>query len=348
MALYLDFYGLDRDPFGVTPDPDFLFMTPGHKEALAQLLYAIQERKGFILVTAEVGMGKTTLLEALRRELDSNTAVAYVSNSLLPFPAILEYMLEEFEIEKPGESAAQRLVVLQNFLIERHSAGQNTVLILDEAQNLYPQTLEQIRLLSNFETTKEKILQIVLVGQPELLARLEMPELRQLKQRISIICSIPPMTRSGTRNYIRTRLRMAGARDLGLLTEEAVEQIVDYANGIPRIVNTVCDHCLLIGYADQTRRIDRGIVDQAIAYLEAGARPRVRARSSVAARRARARSRPSTVSPLRWGLLGLSAAVVSGLVATIFFHPDLLPSAVDLSTSYLADLARSVRAMMPR
>ncbi|HEX6030469.1 MAG TPA: AAA family ATPase [Tepidiformaceae bacterium] len=348
MALYLDFYGLDRDPFGVTPDPDFLFMTPGHKEALAQLLYAIQERKGFILVTAEVGMGKTTLLEALRRELDSNTAVAYVSNSLLPFPAILEYMLEEFEIEKPGESAAQRLVVLQNFLIERHSAGQNTVLILDEAQNLYPQTLEQIRLLSNFETTKEKILQIVLVGQPELLARLEMPELRQLKQRISIICSIPPMTRSGTRNYIRTRLRMAGARDLGLLTEEAVEQIVDYANGIPRIVNTVCDHCLLIGYADQTRRIDRGIVDQAIAYLEAGARPRVRARTSVAARRARARSRPSTVSPLRWGLLGMSAAVVSGLVATIFFHPDLLPSAVDLSTSYLADLARSVRAMMPR
>lgn len=348
MALYLDFYGLDRDPFGVTPDPDFLFMTPGHKEALAQLLYAIQERKGFILVTAEVGMGKTTLLEALRRELDSNTAVAYVSNSLLPFPAILEYMLEEFEIEKPGESAAQRLVVLQNFLIERHSAGQNTVLILDEAQNLYPQTLEQIRLLSNFETTKDKILQIVLVGQPELLARLEMPELRQLKQRISIICSIPPMTRAGTRNYIRTRLRMAGARDLGLLTEEAVEQIVEYANGIPRIVNTVCDHCLLIGYADQTRRIDRGIVDQAIAYLEAGARPRVRARSSVVARRARARSRPSTVSPLRWGLLGMSAAVVSGLVATIFFHPDLVPSAVDLSTSYLADLARSVRAMIPR
>ena len=220
MALYLNFYGFDRDPFGVTPDPDFLFMTPGHKEALAQLLYAIQEKKGFILVTAEIGMGKTTLLEALRQELDSNTAVAYVSNSLLPFPAILEYMLEEFKIEKPDESAAQRLVVLQNFLVERHGAGQNTVLILDEAQNLYPQTLEQIRLLSNFETTKEKILQIVLVGQPELLARLEMPELRQLKQRISIMCTIPPMTRSGTRNYIRTRLRMAGARDLGIFTED--------------------------------------------------------------------------------------------------------------------------------
>ena len=348
MAIYLDFYGFDRDPFGVTPDPDFLYMTPGHKEALAQLLYAIQEKKGFILVTAEVGMGKTTLLEALRQELDSNTAVAYVSNSLLPFPAILEYMLEEFEIEKPGESAAQRLVVLQNFLIERHGAGQNTVLILDEAQNLYPQTLEQIRLLSNFETTKEKILQIVLVGQPELLARLEMPELRQLKQRISIMCTIPPMSRSATRNYIRTRLRMAGARDLGIFTEASVEHIVEYAGGIPRIVNTVCDHCLLIGYADQTRRIDRGIVEQAIGYLEAGARPRTRARSSLGARRARARSKPSQISPLRWGLLGVSAAVVTGVAATIFYHPNLVPDAMDLSTTYLADLARSVRDLMSR
>ena len=348
MALYLNFYGFERDPFGVTPDPEFLYLTPGHKEALAQLLYAIQEKKGFILVTAEVGMGKTTLLEALRQELDPNTAVAYVSNSLLPFPAILEYMLEEFEIEKPGESAAQRLVVLQNFLVERHGAGQNTVLILDEAQNLYPQTLEQIRLLSNFETTKEKILQIVLVGQPELLARLEMPELRQLKQRISIMCTIPPMTRSSTRNYIRTRLRMAGARDLGIFTEAAIEHIVEYAGGIPRIVNTVCDHCLLIGYADQTRRIDRGVVDQAIGYLEAGARPRTRARSSLGARRARARSKPSQISPLRWALLGVSAAVVTGVAATIFYHPNLVPDAMDLSTSYLADLTRSVRDLMFR
>ncbi len=348
MALYLNFYGFDRDPFGVTPDPDFLFMTPGHKEALAKLLYAIQEKKGFILVTAEIGMGKTTLLEALRQELDSNPAVAYVSNSLLPFPAILEYMLEEFEIEKPGESAAQRLVVLQNFLVERHGAGQNTVLILDEAQNLYPQTLEQIRLLSNFETTKEKILQIVLVGQPELLARLEMPELRQLKQRISMMCTIPPMTRSGTRSYIRTRLRLAGARDVGIFTDDAIEQIVAYANGIPRIVNTVCDHCLLIGYADQTRRLDRSIVDQAIGYLEVGARPRVRGRSNRGARRARARSKPNPVSPLRWGLLGMSAALVTGVAATVFFHPDLLPNVVDISTSYLADLARSVRTLIPQ
>jgi general secretion pathway protein A len=348
MALYLNFYGLEREPFGVTPDPDFLFMTPGHREALAQLLYAINERKGFILLTAEVGMGKTTLLQALRTELDSTTALAYVSNSMLPFQGILEYMLEEFEIEKPGDSShAQRLVALQNFLLERHRAGQNTVLILDEAQNLYPQTLEQIRLLSNFETTKEKILQIVLVGQPELQARLELPELRQLKQRIGMICAIPPMTPAGTRNYVRTRLRMAGARDAGIFTDEALTRLANYAAGIPRVVNTVCDHCLLIGYADQTRRIDPGIVDQAIGYLDAGVRPRMRQRRAAAPVR-RARGKPAQGSSLRWGLIGTSAALVAGLVAVAMTHPGLLPQALDSSTSYLTDLARTVRDLMTR
>ena len=346
MAIYLDFYGLDREPFGVTPDPDFLFMTPGHREALAQLLYAIHERKGFILLTAEVGMGKTTLLHALRHELDSTTALAYVSNSLLPFQGILEYMLEEFEIEKPGESHAQRLVALQTFLLERHRAGQNTVLILDEAQNLYPQTLEQIRLLSNFETTKEKILQIVLVGQPELQARLELPELRQLKQRIGMLCAIPPMTSAGTRNYVRTRLRMAGVSDAGLFTDDALTRIANFAGGIPRVVNTVCDHCLIIGYADQTRRIDPAIVDQAISYLAAGARPQVRRRRPPASvRRVRART-TSPISPLRWGLIGTSAAIVAGLAVVAIVHPALLPQAFDTSTSYLTDLARTVRDLM--
>ena len=364
MAIYQNFYGLEREPFGVTPDPDFLFLTSGHREALSQLLYGIQERKGFILVTAEVGMGKTTLLQSLRQELDSTTAVAYVSNTMLPFQGILEYMLEEFEIQKPGESHAQRLVALQSFLLERHRTGQNSVLILDEAQNLYPQTLEQIRLLSNFETTKEKILQIVLVGQPELLSRLEVPELRQLKQRIGMICSIPPMTRSGTRNYIRTRLRLAGANDLGLFTEDALSQICEEADGIPRVVNMLCDHCLLIGYADQTRRIDSDIVDQAIAYLQAGARPRVRSRQPAARPRPQPqaqpqpqprpsvrisrRARPPRVGPLQWGLIGVSTALVSGVAAVLFLHPGWLPHALDISTAYLEDLAQSLRSFVGR
>jgi type II secretory pathway predicted ATPase ExeA len=333
MAMYLGFYGLERSPFGPTPDPDFLYLTHGHREALAQLTYAIQERKGFMLLTAEVGTGKTTLLQALRTQLDSNTAVAYVSNSMLPFAGILEYMLEEFEIVKPGETHAQRLVTLQNFLVERHRAGQSTVLILDEAQNLFPQTLEQIRLLSNFETTKEKILQILLVGQPELRAKLDMPELRQLNQRIAMRCSIPPLTRAGTRNYIRSRLQMAGARDLGIFSSEALDRIAEHAGGIPRVVNTLCDHCLLVGYADQTRRITPAIVEEAVVYLEAGREPR---------RRRRARARMRYMTPVRWGLLGASVAVVAAIAGIALLHPDALAQAVDASTSTVSTLARTL------
>ena len=339
MAIYLGFYGLDRDPFGPTPDPDFLYMTPGHREALAQLTYAIQERKGFLLLTAEVGTGKTTLLQALQQELEgTNTAVAYVSNSMLPFQGILEYMLEEFEIDKPGESHAQRLVTLQNFLIERFGAGQNTVLILDEAQNLYPQTLEQVRLLSNFETTKEKILQILLVGQPELRAKLELPELRQLGQRIAMRCTIPPLSPAATRNYIRTRLRMAGGSDPGLFTEAAVARLSEYAGGIPRIINTLCDHSLVIGYADQTRRIDRPIVDEAIRYLEAGLRPR---------RRARRRATRSVTRGFRWAVIGVAAGVVAG-VGMLSFQSHLMSDAFRTTSAYVSELARSARSLMAR
>jgi general secretion pathway protein A len=349
MAIYLNFYGFERDPFGVTPDPDFLFLTPGHKEALAQLVYAIQEKKGFVLVTAEVGMGKTTLLQALRRELDGTTAVACVSNSMLPFPGILEYMLEEFEIQKPGESHAQRLVTLQNFLLERHRAGQSSVLILDEAQNLYPQTLEQIRLLSNFETTKEKILQIVLVGQPELQARLDLPELRQLKQRIGVLCSIPAMTPAGTRNYIRTRLRLAGARDLGIFTEEALARICAETRGIPRLVNTICDHCLLIGYADQTRRIDADIVNQAILYLHGSSsgRPRRRKEAPSPARDRQVRTR-LRMSPGAWGALGASTAVVAAVVAALWSHPWFVEDTLDLATTQVSGLIRTLHAVIGR
>jgi general secretion pathway protein A len=345
MAIYLGYYGLEKDPFGATPDPEFLFMTPKHREALAQLTYAIQERKGFMLLTAEVGMGKTTLLNALRDQLESTTAVACVTNSMLPFQGILEYMLEEFEIVKPGETHAQRLVSLQNFLLERFRAGQNTVLILDEAQNLYPQTLEQIRLLSNFETTKEKILQIVLAGQPELRAKLEMEELRQLNQRIAMRCTIPPLSASGTRNYIRMRLRHAGATDSGLFSEEALARIAEHAGGIPRVVNTTCDHCLLIGYAEQTRRIGVPIVEEAIAYMEDGRRPRQR--PGLAARRRRPVARTGR-SGLRWALAGMAAAVVAAGITLGALHVDTVRDAVDASADSLSRVVRAATEAIRR
>ena len=225
-------------------------------------------------MTGAVGTGKTTLLHTLRQRLNGQTAVSFVFNSTLPFDGILEYVLEDFGITKGEASRAQRLIALNTFLIERRRAGQGTVLMLDEAQNLDAPTLEQIRLLTNFETPTDKLLQILLVGQPELKAKLRLAELHQLKQRIALRCQIPPLTHEETREYIRTRLRVAGARDLRLFTDRAVDRITEYADGIPRLVNIVCDHCLTFGYADQMRRIDRHTVDQAIEYLEEGTRPR--------------------------------------------------------------------------
>jgi general secretion pathway protein A len=304
--MYLSFYGLAEKPFNATPDPKFLYMTPGHREALAQLFYGTQERKGFIVLTGRVGTGKTTLLHALCQRLNGQSAVSFVVNSTLPFDELLQYVLEDLGVTKTGESRVQRLMALNNFLIERERAGQNTVLIIDEAQNLDVATLEQIRLLSNFETPTSKLLQILLVGQPELKGRLNLPELQQLKQRVGLRCQIPPMTLEETRAYIRTRLRIAGARDLGLFIDPAVDRISAYSGGIPRLVNTVCDHCLLFGYTDQKRRIDRHIVDQAIEYLEEGTRPRPAAKQLRDSRMRRI---------LRWSFGTLVVTVASAAAA---------------------------------
>jgi len=268
--MYLRFFGLLEKPFNATPDPRFLYMSPGHREALAQLYYGTQQRKGFIVLTGQVGTGKTTLLHALRQRLDGQTAVSFIFTSTLPFDDILEYVLADLGIAKRQESKAQRIIALNDFLIERERAGQNTVLIVDEAQNLSPGTMEEIRLLSNFETPTTKLLQILLVGQPELKVKLQLPVLGQLKQRIGLRCQIPPLTAGETRSYVRNRLRIAGARDLGIFTDSAVERMAEYAGGIPRIINILGDHCLLFGYADQLRRIERSTVTEAIEYLEEG------------------------------------------------------------------------------
>jgi general secretion pathway protein A len=304
--MYLTFYGLAEKPFNATPDPRFLYMTPGHREALAQLQYGVQERKGFIVLVGKVGTGKTTLLHALWQRLKDQTAISFVVNSTLPFDGLLEYVLEDLGLTKAGESRAQRLIALNNFLIKREREGYNTVLIIDEAQNLDVATLEQIRLLSNFETPTRKLLQILLVGQPELKNRLDLPELRQLKQRVGLRCHIPPLTLEETRAYIRTRLRVAGARDLGLFTDAAVDRISAYAGGIPRLVNTVCDHCLLFGYADQQRRIGREIVNQAIEYLEEGTRPQPKGRTLPGSR---------TRLVLRWSIGSFVVTFASAVAA---------------------------------
>jgi general secretion pathway protein A len=228
------------------------------------------------------------------------------------------------------------MVALNNYLIERRRAGQNTVLILDEAQNLDPDTLEQVRLLSNFETPTDKLIQILLVGQPELKEKLALPTLRQLKQRIGLRCAIPPMTAEETRDYIRTRLRIAGARDLNVFDEAAVRRIAEYSEGIPRVVNIVCDHALLIGYADQTRRIGRAVVERAVRYLEQGELPSRQARPVALWRR----SMPAT-----WAA-GTVVASTVGVLGVVALTPVAWADVWNSVVHSLIDLARVARQLM--
>jgi type II secretory pathway predicted ATPase ExeA len=214
------------------------------------------------------------LLQVLRQRLRGSTALAFVFNSTLPFDELLRYVLEDFGARRTGRSPAERLMALNTFLIERRQANQNAVLVIDEAQNLNPATLEEVRLLSNFETASDKLLQIVMVGQPELRAKLQLPQLRQLRQRIGLRCEIGPLEPTEIRDYIRARLRVAGAADLAMFDPRAISHIAKYSDGVPRLINLVCDHCLVLGYAEQKRRIGPDTARAAIEYLETGERPR--------------------------------------------------------------------------
>jgi general secretion pathway protein A len=308
--MYLQFFGLREAPFSPTPDPKFLFQSTRHREALAQLLYGVRERKGFIVLTGEIGTGKTTLLRALLSKLDRDTHVAYIHNSALGIEGLLEYMLQDWGVKSTGTTHAQRLFELNEFLIDQHRQGLSPVLIIDEAQNLSIPTLEAVRLLSNFETSSQKLMQILLVGQPELREKLNGPELRQLKQRIGLRCHIGPLSPEETRLYIRHRLRVAGASDAGIFTDAAIQRITEYSQGIPRVVNIVCDHCLLSGFADSKRRIDTGVVEEAVEYLEEGERPEWK------------RSRQLRLVPTRgavWAARGGVAALVVLLVLLLVF-----------------------------
>ena len=260
--MYKDFFGLHADPFSVNPDPRYLFLTPHTEEALACLTYGIQSRKGFVLLTGEVGTGKTTLinkfLEWLRMQ---KVTTAFVFNSRMDVPQFLDYMMADFGIPCDSESKSQIVLRLYNWLLERYREGETAVLIVDEAQNLSDEVLEEIRLLTNLETATEKLLQVVLVGQPELEQKLKQPQLRQLRQRLTLRAKTHALTLEETRAYVQQRLRIAGAEEQEIFQQESLDAVFRHSLGIPRVINLICEHCLVNAFVDQQKVIGPEIVD---------------------------------------------------------------------------------------
>jgi general secretion pathway protein A len=261
--MYKSFYGLKENPFNVNPDPHFLFLTKQIEEALTGLMYGIQTRKGFITLTGEVGTGKTTLINRLLDWLHQRRArTAFLFNSRMNSNQLFDFILAEFDIRCESKSKSQQLMKLNHWLLDRYRTGETVVLIIDEAQNLTYPVLEEIRLLTNLETSTEKLLQIVLSGQPELEEKLKLPQLRQLRQRIVLRCKTSALSKEETQEYIAQRLKIAGASGDPIFSAPAVDAIHVYSLGIPRVVNLLCEHSLVNGFADQQRPIQSKIVEE--------------------------------------------------------------------------------------
>ncbi len=315
--MYCEFYGMRERPFNVTADPKFLYLNARYREALASLHYGVTQRKGFITLIGEAGTGKTTLLKKLLNDLDPNTRTVFVFNTNVTFDEILEYIFGEFDLPVHNGKRLYMLQRLNAFLLDELREGRNVALLVDEAQDLDYSVLEDLRLLSNLETSKEKILQIVLAGQPELGQKLTNPSLRQLRQRVAVNCRLMPLTREELTEYIQSRLSSAGCSDPQLFSSDAEERVYEISGGIPRIVNVVCDNALVIGYAMGKKRLNADVVDEAAADLIAteGA-PEVVA----ATQRHAVESSSEPVSRSRWmsprGVMAVvAAALVIGLLS---------------------------------
>jgi len=260
--MYRTYYGLIRSPFEMTPDPSFLYLGETHREGLATLVYGVQKRKGFVLLTGEVGTGKTTLLHALLAQLDSTTDSAFIFNPKLSVLDFFRMMLDEFEIDTQCETKAEYLLALNRYLIDRLKKNRTVLLIIDEAQNLSLEMLEEVRLLSNLETSTSKLIQIMLVGQPELNEMLARPDLRQLRQRIVLSHHLRPFDQKEIDAYIDERLRLAGYTGKGIFKRSARRELAAVTGGVPRLVNVVCDGALLTGYGRDQLTLDASIIHE--------------------------------------------------------------------------------------
>jgi len=266
--MYEAFFNLKQKPFDLLPDPDFLFMSSSHKKALSYLNYGIRERVGFILLTGEVGSGKTTLIRNLIKKNLKNVILSKIFNTRVDSEQLIAMINDDFGLAVQNKNRITLLRDLNAFLIDQFLKGNKPVLIIDEAQNLDQDLLEEIRMLSNLETDNAKLLQIILVGQPELRKTLASPNLVQLRQRISINCHIQPLSRTEIELYILHRLEMAGDSDAVSFSQETINMIFTYSHGIPRLINIICDFILLAAFAEDTRSIDSVLVQEIIGDLD--------------------------------------------------------------------------------
>jgi general secretion pathway protein A len=267
--MYLEYYGLKEWPFSLTPDPRYIFKTESHLEVLATVTYGVEQNKGLIVISGEVGCGKTTILRAALATFDDAVLAVYIFNPFLTAAEFFEQVAAEMDLRLPRSvTKPELLAALGRLLAERHAAGLRTVLIVDEAHGLPTALLEEIRLLMNFETNSEKLLQVILCGQPELADTLNRPQLRQLKQRVSLRAAIKPLSVFEINKYIRFRLKQAGAENVGLFDNAAVKLIGQVSQGIPRIINNVCDNALLYGYAAASAVITREIIEEVVRALD--------------------------------------------------------------------------------
>jgi len=270
--MYKVFYGLERDPFEITPDPTFLFPTTSHNEALATLYYGVTAHRGFVVLTGEVGTGKTLLLRSLLGLLQRrDTAFALIFNPSLSPLEFMRYIAGDFGLPSAGKAKDELIHVLNDFLLQRYQEGLTSLLVVDEAHHLSAEVLEEIRLLTNLETSQQKLLQIVLAGQPELDQKLDSHELRQLKQRVALRCHLDCLSMNETGEYMRRRLTIAGANGgRPVFDERAMMAVYQHSKGVPRLINTICQNALLSGYAKQETTVTAEIVDGVARDLRLG------------------------------------------------------------------------------
>jgi general secretion pathway protein A len=259
--MYEKFYGLKEKPFNILPDPDYLFMSRGHENAYTHLEYAIMENKGFVIVTGEIGSGKTTLINYLINKIQQNVQIGLINQTYATPTQFIKMICQDFELNVEGMDKAEMVNIFHEFLLRQFTLKERVILIIDESQNLSPKAMEELRMLSNLEAEKHHLIQMILVGQPELRQKIQRPDLIQFAQRVTVNCHLNGLNRDEVVSYIKYRLNVAGADNVNLFNGKAVDRIFQYSRGIPRLINVICDAALVYGFADELKDIDSAIVE---------------------------------------------------------------------------------------